>query len=253
MAAGEKWSPQETAMAFALYKLLGPTPKKTDEDVIALADALGRTVDSVRFKIGNLSALDKNRIALGKKGWENGSKTDKQIWEEYETNPDEFLNAAMDRLTEALNSSPLAIAEYDVVDLPQGETKQRLVNQRVNQNYFRRILMENYSRRCCLTGLAIDALLVASHIKPWSKSTPTERLAASNGLLLNALHDKAFDQGLLTIDESYRVHISPTVKKSETANLWLWDFEGEQIELPKVNAPSKDFIEFHNEEIFLRK
>ncbi|SUA24417.1 Uncharacterised protein [Neisseria gonorrhoeae] len=47
-------------------------------------------------------------------------------------------------------------------------------------------------------------LLVASHIKPW-REDKDNRLNPRNGLCLNALHDKAFDRGLLGIDENFKI------------------------------------------------
>ncbi|HIZ17630.1 MAG TPA: HNH endonuclease [Candidatus Olsenella stercoravium] len=80
---------------------------------------------------------------------------------------------------------------------------------RVNQDYFRSVLLSNYGGTCCLTGIDIPALLTASHIKPWAAATPNERLISSNGILLNALHDRAFDRSLITLDDRYRVAWSP--------------------------------------------
>lgn len=83
---------------------------------------------------------------------------------------------------------------------------------RVNQEFFRNTLLANYNSRCCLTGLSNKALLVASHIKLWKVSDPkTERLAPDNGLLLNALHDKAFDRGLITITKDLMIVVSGAV------------------------------------------
>lgn len=55
-------------------------------------------------------------------------------------------------------------------------------------------------------------LLIASHIIPWGKDEKN-RLNPMNGLLLNALHDKAFENGLITIAEDYTIKISSSCKK----------------------------------------
>ena len=83
------------------------------------------------------------------------------------------------------------------------------VRTRVNQDYFRSVLLSNYGGACYLTGIDIPALLTASHIEPWAAATPSKRLMLSNGLLLNALHDRAFDRGLIVLDDRYRVVVSP--------------------------------------------
>lgn len=63
-----------------------------------------------------------------------------------------------------------------------------------------------------MTGLSNKALLVAGHIKPWKVSDPnTMRLAPDNGLLLNALHDKAFDRGLIAITKDLKIAVSGAV------------------------------------------
>ncbi len=254
MAYGVNWTWEETLMAFALYRIVGPSPSKKNPEVIALAKALDRTVDSVCRKISNISAKDKNRIAMGRKGSENGSKFDRLVWEQYEALGDDFLTEALTMLTDTLTqqSTPQRLVEYGLVDLREGRETPATVNRRINQDYFRSVLLANYSKKCCLTGLGVEKLLVASHIKPWKDSDPkTERLAASNGLLLNALHDRAFDKGLITIDTNFNVRISRKVKKTPETEQYLWAFDGQPIQLPKIHAPAKRFIEYHNDLIFL--
>ena len=56
------------------------------------------------------------------------------------------------------------------------------VRTRVNQDYFRSVLLANYGGTCCLTGINIPALLTASHNKPWTAATPSERLMSSSSL-----------------------------------------------------------------------
>ena len=68
------------------------------------------------------------------------------------------------------------------------------VRTRINQDYFRSVLLSNYGGTCCLTGIDIPALLTASHIKPWAAAMMSGRLMSSNGILLNALHDCIFER-----------------------------------------------------------
>ena len=51
-----------------------------------------------------------------------------------------------------------------------------LIRSRIGQGRFRYDLLEMWEGRCCITGLDIDALLRASHIKPWRDSNNAERL-----------------------------------------------------------------------------
>jgi hypothetical protein len=59
--------------------------------------------------------------------------------------------------------------------------------------------MTYWQGRCPLTGISDPALLRVSHIIPWSLcESDAERLNVHKGLLISALWDAAFDQGLLT-------------------------------------------------------
>ena len=84
------------------------------------------------------------------------------------------------------------------------------------------MLLANYGGTCCLTGIDIPALLTASYIKPWAAATWSERLMSSNYLLLNALHDRAFDRSPITLDDRYRVVVSSRVPHTPTNDQWLY-------------------------------
>ncbi len=77
-----------------------------------------------------------------------------------------------------------------------------IIQSRVGQGVFRKLLMEKYSGSCIITGLDHPKLLVASHIKPWAVSTNAERLSVDNGLLLSATYDRLFDCGLITFKKT---------------------------------------------------
>src|SRR5690606_15788351 len=96
--------------------------------------------------------------------------------------------------------------------VPDGPSEtERLTRVRRVQRFFRTAVLASYEKRCAITGLAIPRLLTASHILPWS-TAPARRADPSNGICLNALHDRAFDRGLLTFDEDMRVVLSPILR-----------------------------------------
>ncbi|MBM3260276.1 MAG: HNH endonuclease [Candidatus Sericytochromatia bacterium] len=74
-----------------------------------------------------------------------------------------------------------------------------LVRQRRGQDLFRARLIQLWSGRCAVAGLAMPELLRASHAKPWKDATDAERLDPCNGLLLAAHLDAAFDQRLMAV------------------------------------------------------
>jgi len=54
----------------------------------------------------------------------------------------------------------------ETADLPRSTEAERWVVQRVGQDLFRAALLDFWQGRCCITGLDVDELLRASHIKP---------------------------------------------------------------------------------------
>jgi predicted restriction endonuclease len=63
-----------------------------------------------------------------------------------------------------------------------------------------------------MSGLSDSRLLIASHIVPWS-SDKQIRLNPSNGLCLSAIHDRAFDKGLMTLSDDLKIVISEWKRK----------------------------------------
>jgi predicted restriction endonuclease len=90
---------------------------------------------------------------------------------------------------------------------------------RIGQDIFRDALTEYWGGRCPLTGITEPALLRASHIVPWSDCNDEQRLDVHNGLLLSALWDAAFDQGLVSFDDDGAALASSSL--SATARLAL--------------------------------
>ncbi len=90
-------------------------------------------------------------------------------------------------------------------------TKQALIAARRGQGQFREQVAERWGRTCAVSGCAQEAVLRASHIKPWRASCNRERLDSANGLLLAANLDALFDRGLLTFDDQGQMLISRAI------------------------------------------
>ena len=174
-------------MALAFY-LCPPSPRKnwddSDVEIQLLAREIRRTESAVCLKIANLKACDPNRTGLG---FTNTAGMDRQIINEYLAEPDKTMSEAMWEL-EQIGIRISYDGEIEASNSSRPSRPQQLglerfeqVRKRVNQDYFRGVLLANYGGACCLTGIDIPALLTASHIKPWSAATPSERLMSSNG------------------------------------------------------------------------
>lgn len=111
----------------------------------------------------------------------------------------------------ASNGSDDVQADIDqILSDPSTSTTEKtaLIKSRIGQGTFRDKVLLHWTG-CAVTGVNDTSLLVASHIKPWKKSTDSERLDQWNGLLLSPNLDKAFDKGFITFDPSGAIRISP--------------------------------------------
>ncbi len=152
----------------------------------------------------------------------------------------------------AANALPIAQAsDMENRDFT-GETKRSIVNSRLKQSFFRQTILSSYKSRCCMSGLDDPRLLIASHIVPWNKDK-SNRLNPSNGLCLSALHDRAFDQGMITVTPDWKIRISKSLSHSKNSfcKMALLSLEGKSILLPEKFLPSKEFLLFHNSDIFV--
>jgi putative restriction endonuclease len=125
---------------------------------------------------------------------------------------------------------------------------QAWVSVRLNQARFRRAVLASYGQRCCITGLSEPRLLVASHIVPWAEDT-RNRLNPHNGLCLSALHDRAFDLGLITVTPgSLQVRVSERLRASVRDGFGLKALvalDGQPIRPPERYRPDDAFLGWH--------
>jgi len=100
--------------------------------------------------------------------------------------------------------------------------------------------------------LSDQRLLVASHIIPWSKDK-SNRLNPSNGLCLSAIHDKAFDKGLISLTDNLEIILSKEIKKQKQdfAVAAFFKFEGKTIDSPEKFSPGASFVTYHRKNIFV--
>lgn len=118
---------------------------------------------------------------------------------------------------------------------------------------FKREIPKIYNNTCCISGMRIDAIanvsmIDACHIVPFSESYDD---TVTNGIALCPNLHRAFDRGLIGIDENYRVLVSKSFKE-ETTCYSIRVFEGKEIQLPKLKTyyPLKKNLGWHKNNIF---
>lgn len=246
------WTREELIVAFNLYcKIPFGKIHTRNPLVIELARAIGRTPSAVSWKLANFARLDPSLRKRNITGATHGAQSEIEIWNEFSNDWDKLAFESERLLHKLTGQSYETLADRE--RFPEGKTREALIQARVNQDFFRASVLASYGTRCCITGLSITELLRASHIVPWSVDT-SNRTNPRNGLCLNALHDRAFDCGLLTITRELRVRVSRRLKKGAAEKAtrdFLLRYDDSPIFRPHRFPPHPDFLLYHNEKIFL--
>lgn len=243
------WNREELMLAINLYcKTPFGRLHKGNPDIIKLAELLGRTPSALAWKLVNFASLDPSLQARGIKGAQNVSKLDKEIWEEFYNN---WEKLAFESEMLLYNKRRKRETPEEEQELKIGKEKERVVKTRVNQSFFRSTLLASYNNKCCVTGITNTDFLIASHIVPWSVDSHN-RLNPRNGILINALHDKAFEYGYITITTDYKVIVCNELLKAkgDTYNEYFKKIHNQDIILPSRFLPDVEFIKYHNQEKF---
>ena len=255
MATG-LWTKEQIKLAFHLYcqlpygRIHGRNP-----EIMALAQVIGRTPDAVAMKMLNIASIDPAITSTGRSGLGNASALDHAVWHEFHSDWErlavecQLLRQQLDK-----NSAENLETETDLLSPEDfsGETRQILTTQRIKQHFFRRAVLSSYRGRCCMSGLSDARLLIASHIVPWS-SDKANRLNPSNGLCLSAIHDRAFDKGLICLADDLTVIISDDLKRCRDVFVKevLVPLNGQKIESPERFTPQLEFVAWHRNSVFL--
>lgn len=253
--ARNNWSKEETIIAFNVYcKIPFKSSSKTNPTIIKYANIIGRSPSALNMKVGNFGRLDPELKKQGITGLVNGSKLEEDVWNEFNGNWEKLAFESEELIAKFQNKTIEETEEINLDELPEGKERETIVKARVNQNFFRSTILSSYNLKCCVTGLSIPDFLVASHIKPWAKDKEN-RINPHNGLCLNSIHDKAFDKGFITVTPDYKILVSNyfnDYSNEQAINDFFKKYQNQSIILPDRFLPSKEFLEYHYENIFIK-
>ena len=245
------WTRDELILTLSVYfQLPFGRLNRTTKEVKELAQIIGRSDNSAALRLVNFAACDPYIIESGRTGMPAGIPVCKPIWDEFAGDKERLFMEA-ERIKAEMLRRPieqvLAISQKEF----EGRERESVIRQRVNQSVFRTMVLYNYEDRCAITGINIPELLIASHIIPWSESTPQQRLSPENGICLSALYDKAFDKGLITVSpDDYKIRLSSALLEYETQNYFDDHFRniaGQQLIMPIEHAPNRDYLTYHRD------
>lgn len=243
----KKWSRKELIVAFNLYCQL-PFGKIHSRNLLIrrVAEKLDRTASSLAMKMLNFASLDPMIVESGRHGLGNASNADRAVWQEFHKDWEKLalesqLFLKETRIIPAKDLSKLRPSDF------LGETMKATVEVRLKQSFFRQSVLSNYQNHCCMTGLDDPRLLIASHIAPWSEDK-ANRLNPGNGLCLSALHDRAFDQYLITVMPDFKIRVSRSLHRSKATfcKTALLALDGKDISLPDKFRPATELLRIHN-------
>ena len=249
-----RWTRLELLIVLELYcRIPFGQMHSRNPEVIRVAEAIERTPGAAAMKLVNLASLDPGLKQRGVSGLRNASASDRAIWQEMNADWGAFVA-----------ESSLARRSYALVDDSETDTlsadeaiedrvteRQGVVTQRVGQDFFRKAVLSAYNYKCCISGLSVEELLAASHIKPWS-TDEKNRLNPRNGLLLSVLHHEAFDLGLITLDDDLKVRVSQSHLPNDDRffSQTIAAYDGHPIAAPEKFGPHPDFLAYHREYVF---
>ena len=254
MKAGQKlWTKDELILAINLYcKLPFGKLHRGNPEVIHLANLINRTPSSVAYKLVNFASLDPSLKIRGIKGAINASNLDKEIWNEFYSHWDILPFESEKLLAKYELTTVEKLNEIPIEELPMGgKVREQIVKVRVNQAFFRKAILASYNNKCCITGIQQKEFLVAGHIRPWGIDEKN-RLNPRNGIAINALHDRAFESGFLTITPDYLIKISSLLLKQDSLEMkeYFHKYNEQQIVLPSRFLPDRELLAYHNQERF---
>ena len=258
MAVRKPWSRAELLVAASLYcRIPFGRFHSRNPELIHVAERIGRTSSALAMKLSNLASVDPTFRETGRRGLASASSADRAIWDEMNADWPRFAVAAQRALDEfGLYDAP-AIEDSVVApetEVPDYAGRMRVANrrERVGQDLFRDAVLSAYEHRCCITGLAVPALLNASHIVPW-REDPENRLNPANGLCLSALHDRAFDKGFISLRDDLTIMVSRH-GRGEAGAFYeeaIEAYADREIFRPEKFEPHRAFLDRHRTEIFL--
>ncbi len=124
----------------------------------------------------------------------------------------------------------------------------------VRNGLFKRLVPRLYQQQCSFTGMSLSSMykhsfIDACHIVPFSRS---QNDSVTNGIALCPNMHRAFDRGLLSIDQDYRILVSEHLTENKNHPYALSALKGRKIILPQQqnHYPAQDALAWHRGKVF---
>lgn len=127
----------------------------------------------------------------------------------------------------------------------------------IRSHLFKRYIPQLYQDTCAMTGMQLRStynhnFIDACHIVPFSISHDDK---VTNGLALCPNLHRAFDRGLVSVDQDYRILVSRHIRELGEHPYSLKKLEGTKIIIPKTEQyyPAPENLAWHRSKVFKEK
>ncbi len=255
MTSSSNWSRDETLLAFRLYFMNGKKLQKNSPQYVDLANALNRSVGSVKAKIENIEQSNPSFALTGRKGLSHGSKDLPEIW----------MMFAPDKIADTLAECDELYLEYYHDDPPEypcrsefiisalnahrkGLSADLSVNLVAGDEIYRTFIKGRWKNMCAITHISHPNLISGYYIRPWVECTTLEKIDPHNGICLNTIHGELFEKYEITVNSDQQIVYSPLLKNTIPAE--IYDAFFEKYEGCKLNFNDfdryKPYLNYHN-------
>ena len=150
------------------------------------------------------------------------------------------------KFIQSMNNNSILVEDLSEIldDIPT--IKLQEIEARVGHGQYRKKLIALW-QMCSLSEYKKIDFLIASHIKPWRKSSNFEKTDPYNGLLLKPNIDKLFDSGYISFDEEGKIIISSLLTDIDITNMGI----SRNMRLIKIYDENKKYLEYHRDNIFI--
>ncbi|MFO7822932.1 MAG: HNH endonuclease [Cyclobacterium sp.] len=229
-------------------------PKLGFEKIIRLSTSM-RSFANLNVAV-DYALLDQDLFSLMKDPKSNMVMQQFLLDEYFPSKSSDFIFSSENQLkffdeieSKILNESPEQYRS-EIQSLIQEQNEEEIF---IRGDLFKREVPKIYNNTCAVSGMRIDATLTLSmidacHIKPFSKSFDD---TIKNGIALCPNLHRAFDRGLISIDENFQVLVSKCFNEHQSS-YGIKSFENKQISLPLNEAywPLKKNLIWHRKNIF---
>lgn len=133
----DNWTREQTIVALRTYFSV-PFNKanNSNEEIISTSKIIGRSVNSLKMKIGNFGSLDPELAKRGIVGLSGASNLDREIWHEFADDREKLAYDSTELIAKFSKKKVEEVIELEDEEIPEGKEKSRLIKTRVNQSFF---------------------------------------------------------------------------------------------------------------------